>query len=219
MTIAFEKSFSNAFKDPRMVPKLLLLTLFIVLSMLLVGAPFMNGYMVRIIRLRLEGKDGLPEWDNMGELFVDGVKLMLIFFTYTLPMLVVAVSSVGVLVLISNDDAMGFIVAMLFIPFQGIIFLYSMCLLLVYPFVYYTVATGAPLGQAFQIKRFFQIVKQDWSNSLLAVVFNWLAGAISSFGFFVFIIGFFPALAYTISVTGDVYGRLLLHWKEQGRLG
>lgn len=219
MTMSFEKSFGFVFKDPEWVKKLLIGTVFALLTPLAIGAPFLTGYIIRIIRHRLDGKEDLPAWDNVGDLFVDGVKMIFVGLVYALPILVLGVTlAILMIVAVAVDSDAGAVVALLIFPFQGLSFLYSLLIVLVHPHIYYVIATDAPLSQAFHLRKYFRLLKKEWSNALLALLFVWLAGAVSGLGIFVFIIGFFIALAYGNMVTGDVYGRLLQDWKSRGLL-
>ncbi|MEK7539638.1 MAG: DUF4013 domain-containing protein [Patescibacteria group bacterium] len=219
MTMSFEKSFGFVFKDPNWVKKLVIGTVFVLLTPFLIGIPFMSGYMIRIIRQRLQGKEGLPEWDDMGSLFVDGMKTLFIGLVYALPVVVVAFGLAILMFIVGEVDSdAGAFMGLLFLPFQGLSMLYSLFIILMHPHIYYVIATDAPLSQAFHVRKYFQVLKVEWSNVLIALLMVWLAGALAWFGIFVFIIGFFIALAYVNMVTGDVYGRLLQDWKSRGLL-
>lgn len=219
MTISFEKSFGFVFKDPAWVKKLVIGTVFVLLTPFLVGIPFMSGYMIRIIRQRLQGKEGLPEWDDMGVLFVDGIKTLLIGFVYALPVVAGAIILAILMLIVGEIDSdAGALMGLLFLPFQGLSMLYSLFIVVMHPHIYYVIASDAPLSQAFHVRKYFHVLKQEWSNLLISLLMVWLAGALAWFGIFVFIIGFFVALAYINMVTGDVYGRLLSDWKTRGLL-
>lgn len=217
MTISFEKSFGFVFKDPEWVKKLAIGTVFVLLTPFMIGIPFMSGYMIRIIRHRLAGKEDLPNWDDFGGLFVDGIKTILIGFIYGLPVMLGAVALAVLMFIVGEIDSdAGALMGLLFLPFQGLSMLYAVFITLMHPHFYYVVATDAPFRQAFQIRTYFQLLKNEWTNVLIALLFIWLGGAVAWFGIFFFIIGFFIALGYLNMVMGDIYGRLLQDWKTRG---
>lgn len=219
MNVNFEKSFGYVFKDPDWVVKLVIGTVFVLLTPLMIGVPFMTGYMIRIIRYRLEGKEGLPAWTNLGGMFVDGIKMVFVGFVYALPILIMGVGLAIVVTIVGEVDSdAGAFMGLLFLPFQGLSMLYSLALVFIHPHIYHVIATDAPLRQAFQLKGYFKILKTEWSAVLVALLLIWLAGVIAWFGIFIFIIGLFIGLAYVNMVTGDVYGRLLQDWKTRGLL-
>lgn len=214
MTVSFEKSFGFMFKDERWITKLLIGSLFALLSMVFIGMPFLNGYLIRIVRHRLDHKEGLPDWDNLGKLFTDGLKVWVLNLAYVLPMILAVLCLALPLIVLGWNDDLAPLIVLIFMPIQGLMFLYSLFIILLHPWIYYTVASDAPLSQAFQLRTYFKIIKQDWSNALIALLFVWLAGAISGLGFFLFFIGIFIGMAYVTMVTGDIYGRLLASWRS-----
>lgn len=216
MTIAFENSFKYVFKDPQWVSKLAVASLFSFLTFFLIGIPFLNGYVVRIIRWRLQDKDGLPSWEDLGGMFVDGLKIMLISLGYALPILMMAMGMLVVSLVLGQNEDLAPLIILLFLPFQGLLMLYSLAMVLIQPWTFYTVASGQPLSSAYHLKPYFKAIKQDWTNPILAILFIWVASSLASFGLFVFLIGLFIALGYVMMVMGDIYGRLLGHWKTQG---
>lgn len=215
MTLSFEKSFSYVFKDPKWVSKLAMASLFSLLTFVLVGAPFLNGYVVRVMRWRLQGKEGLPEWDDLGGMFVDGLKVIVISLGYALPVFALMILMMIISFLLAQNDNLAPLIGLLFLPFQGLAMLYSLCITLVQPWTFYTVASGRPLTSAYHLKSYFNTIQKDWTNILLALLFVWVVSSLSGFGLFVFIIGFFVALGYVMMVMGDIYGRLFAHWKSQ----
>lgn len=55
-----------------------------VLSMFLIGIPFMAGYMTRCARNLLKGDNRLPAWDDLGGLLKDGIMVIVIGIVYCL---------------------------------------------------------------------------------------------------------------------------------------
>jgi len=66
-----------------------------------------SGYLVRAIRANLDGKPEPPSFGDWGELFVDGLKLLIVYFIYMLIPLVVMIFTVGTAVaaLVSGGEA------------------------------------------------------------------------------------------------------------------
>lgn len=54
----------------------------IALSFLVIGLPFFLGYITRCMREIVRGNGVMPEWDDIGQMFVDGLKMTVVFFTY-----------------------------------------------------------------------------------------------------------------------------------------
>ncbi|MCD1296263.1 hypothetical protein CUJ83_14770 [Methanocella sp. CWC-04] len=52
------------------------------LSLLIIGLPFFLGYMTRCIREIIRGNGVLPDWDGIGDIFVNGIRMTIIFLIY-----------------------------------------------------------------------------------------------------------------------------------------
>jgi hypothetical protein len=59
------------------------------LSVFAVGLPFFLGYITRCMREAIEGNGVLPEWNNIVDMFWDGLRMVVVFLAYALAYLVV----------------------------------------------------------------------------------------------------------------------------------
>jgi len=83
--------------------KVIILGVFFILSIIIIGIFFVYGYFLRIIKSTLAGYDELPEFDEWGDMFVDGLKVFAVFIVYfIIPMIVIFV---GVFTSISAINA------------------------------------------------------------------------------------------------------------------
>ena len=88
--IDFGRSFTFVTEDPDWVKKLLIGGAFTLACMLLVGVPFVLGYFSRTLRNVAAGtRPELPEWDDLGGLFEEGLRLTAVYLVYTLGIVVV----------------------------------------------------------------------------------------------------------------------------------
>lgn len=65
--------------------KVLILGIITIASILIVPLFLLLGYMFRIIKATLAGIDELPEFDEIGDMFVDGLKVFVVGFVYAIP--------------------------------------------------------------------------------------------------------------------------------------
>jgi hypothetical protein len=65
--------------------KVLILGIITIASILIVPLFLVLGYMFRIIKATLAGIDELPEFDEIGDMFVDGLKVFVVGFVYAIP--------------------------------------------------------------------------------------------------------------------------------------
>ena len=78
-TIDFLGSFTFIFNDKDWIKKLLITSIFVFLNIF--GICFLVGYMMKLfVNIRNKKYDPLPQWDDYGELFKDGLYMILIIF-------------------------------------------------------------------------------------------------------------------------------------------
>ena len=77
-------------EDPDWLKKVLIGGAFALACMVLVGIPFVLGYFSRTLRNVAAGtRPELPEWDDLGGLFEEGLRLTAVYLVYTLGVVVV----------------------------------------------------------------------------------------------------------------------------------
>jgi len=70
--------------------KVLILGIIMIASVLIVPIFLVWGYVFRIIKASLAGLDELPEFDEIGEMFVDGLKIFVVGIVYAIPVYILA---------------------------------------------------------------------------------------------------------------------------------
>ncbi len=70
--------------------KVLILGVIMIASILIVPIFLLMGYIFRIIKATLAGLDELPEFDEIGEMFVDGLKVFVVAIIYAIPVYIIA---------------------------------------------------------------------------------------------------------------------------------
>lgn len=179
----FGKALGFPFKDPNWVTKMVWLSVFMLLSPVLIGIPFLTGYMILTIRGVIEGKEALPEWSgNWEKIFIEGVKYCAVFFV----LMVVGgvVSAVGIGLLTFVWDIASAILSLL------------------------TMARFAATGDLKDLLDFnwyVDFTEKNWQNMLLVVIFSIVGGLVAAFGLIAFIIGIF----FTMYVYFMVYAHLI----------
>ncbi len=79
------------------------------LSVFAVGLPFFLGYITRCMRVAIAGNGILPEWDNIVDMFNDGLHMVIVFLAYALAYLVI-ISITAIPVFIFQQLDMPFMV-------------------------------------------------------------------------------------------------------------
>ncbi|CAJ36255.1 DUF4013 domain-containing protein [Methanocella arvoryzae] len=76
----------------------------VALSFLVIGLPFFLGFVTRCMREIVRGNGVLPEWVEIGQMFVDGIRMTLVFLAYAaVYALIVLIPGIPVLVFSYTD--------------------------------------------------------------------------------------------------------------------
>lgn len=191
--IDFVRPFAFAFDDPNWVNKFLMGGLFVFLSMFLIGLPFVLGYMARLARNVIAGvQHPLPEWDDLGGYFGEGLRLFAIGFVYVLPIFVIVGVVIVPVIFLQHLDpdriqqAMGEgmvgCVWCLIAPF-------SLALTAWMPGALLMAAVDQNFGAAFDFGRIAGFIRENAANYVLAFVVWLIARFAAGLGILLFCIG------------------------------
>jgi hypothetical protein len=140
------------------------------------------GYCLRIMRHTAQGEPpSLPEWDDWGQLFLDGLKFILVYLVYMLPMFLLMccayIAMVGPLALVpfaEDSPALfgsgmiaGYVIAY---PLIGVGMLLSLPLMFLIFVAMTRMVAHDSLGSAFQLGEVWQLARKGFRNYLLAFV-------------------------------------------------
>jgi len=187
----------------------------------LVVVPFLIllviGYQILIIRNVIDGKDRpLPEWEDFGQLFMDGLIVFVTLFVYALPM--VLLSLCGVLIFAGTSDPGGNLsgggiagVGLL----SCIAILYGIVLAFLTPAIYIQYARTGEFGPMFQVGEVVAIARENLVDILIvivvAMVANIAVSLVSSIAIITIcgpIIVSLAGTAWIMYATGHLYGQI-----------
>ena len=199
------KPFAFVFEDARWINKVLIGGIFQLLSFLFVGIPFLLGYWAKLVRnVVADATLPLPEWDDLGEMFNEGLRLIGVAFVYMLPFLMMLCAVMIPMIVVTaaashhNSD---------FDP--GGLFACVWCLILPISLAYAVWMPAALLyaiveqrfGAAFEFGRIWKFIQNNVGNYLLAVVVMFVARFASGFGILLFCIGIVFTVFWAMCVT------------------
>lgn len=72
----------------------IVLGLLFMFSFLIVPVFLLYGYVFRVIKASLAGIEGLPDFEEWGEMLVDGIKMFLVHIIYMLPAMILVIYSI-----------------------------------------------------------------------------------------------------------------------------
>jgi hypothetical protein len=208
------KSFTYIFEDKKWISKLLIGVLISWVPILQLA---LGGYANEIIR-RVEGQhpEPLPDWDDLGKKFVEGLVLTLAMIIYSLPILIITclfvpfLASAGAFegdaqtAVAAVTSGLGCVLSCLFI-------LYGLFLSVILPAIQVHYAKVGTFGSCFKIGEITRLATSNLSNYILAwlvyLVFGLVAGLVTGV---IPCIGWIAALAVpvlTIMVYGQIFGQ------------
>jgi hypothetical protein len=172
-TIDWGKGFTVLFEDREWVGKTLIGGIFLLLSIVLIGIPFVFGYILEFARNVIERRSPvLPEWDNMGDKFTKGLVFTIIIIIFSLIF--------GVIIfLLALIPCLGWI--------AGVII--SILFSFVYPFLLCEYAVTNNFSAVFNFERMFNFIGNQVVNILIAIILTIVIGIIGSLGIILFLIG------------------------------
>ena len=212
------KSFTFVFEDEAWLTKILIMAAILFLGVFfswlvlipaIVAAALINGYMVEIIRNVLRGQlDELPEWDNWGDLIVDGLKVIVIQLVYALPAIIVGLC-LSIAMTAAGNNGEGLVV-FLSVVMSCLILLWAIVVSILLPAATAIFAATNDLAAAFRFGEVFALVRDNLSTYLITFIMSWVASFIGGLGSIVCGVGAFVTGPYGYMVTGHLYGQAYL---------
>lgn len=217
------KSFRFVPDDKQWLSKLLIAVLLTITSFLVVPALILSGYVVKIIRQVMNGDwDGLPEWNNWGDLLKDGFFVTIAQLIYTLPFLIlmfIGIASAGGLAALSGSEEVAAIAAtggglLMFC----LIILFTIAFLFLAPAIFIQYAIKDEFGACFRFGEVFDIIRNHMADILIVFLVTLVAGMVLSIalGVMAITIILIPVAIllgmavspYISFVTGHLYGQI-----------
>jgi hypothetical protein len=213
--IDFGRAFQFYFEDPDWVKKTLMGSLFYLLAMLLVGLPFIAGYMVQVTRRAARGEARpLPEWEDYGQLFMDGLQVAGLYLLHILAALVLP-GSIGCLFAViggaasgSGSDAAGGVAALGIMAAQLLFFLIMLAVMVYFPAAYIRTAITGRFSAGLEVRENIELIKRNPGNYFMAIGIYLVTNFIAQFGVIACCIGIFPAAFWSICVAGWAMGEV-----------
>jgi hypothetical protein len=219
------RAFTFMFDDPDRNRKLgtgILITLIgIILSPVLIGIVpliMMTGYTLVVLQNVMKGdRYPMPEWENYGDLFVRGLKLVVVLIVWMLPVFAIYLPSViGAAWMDSNSDALRAMGTVLSICGTCFVILGSLAITLLMPAIYVRMAERNDISDGLAFSRIIAFTRRNLSNVLIAFLMTIVIGLIAAIaamaGFLALCVGVlftFPAATlWQYLATAHLYGQV-----------
>ncbi|MEO8216129.1 MAG: DUF4013 domain-containing protein [Acidobacteriota bacterium] len=211
----FGRSFTFIFRDPRWLNKTLIGGLFYLAGFFLIGYVFILGYLAQLVRNVIAGVETpLPEWNDLGEFFKDGLKLMVVGFGYMLPIFLLTALIIIPAVLLESSNhgqfsgAFAGCAVVLIIPF-------SLVISVILPAAALRCIVLQNISAAFDLRAVFAFVRENAGNYLMAVVIYFVAGFLAQFGVLLLCVGVVFTAFLALVVAAHAFGQVWVAARTQ----
>ena len=209
----FGKPFTYVFDDPRWMQKILIGGLFYLAGFFIIGWFFILGYLARTARnIITDQPTPLPEWEDLGEFFNDGARLIGVVLVYIVPFIILAMMFIGPAVIMEaarGNDVGEFVGGSMMACVWCLVFPLSLATMIFLPASLLFAAVEQRFGAGFEFSRIFAFIKNNVGNYLLAVVVYLVARFLGGFGIFLLCVGViftgFWAMLITTHAFSQVY--------------
>jgi len=212
-TIDFGRCFTFVTEDANWVTKILVGGLFALLSMVLVGIPFVLGYWARTLKNAAAGvRHPLPEWDDLGGIFGDGMRLVGVYLVYglgiALTMGVVSCVVMAPFIALGSAGGMDEGPEALFATLGGLgmlvfyllIFVVSILAAAYLPAAMGRAALRESFSEGFAWREIVAFIRANLGNYALTIIVYLVASFLSQFGAILCCIGIFPAAFWSYEI-------------------
>jgi len=169
------KSFTFVFDDPDWLKKILI-------GGLITMIPIVNfaamGYVAELVRtIRDEPNAPLPEWDNFGGYFSDGLKLLVAFIVYSLPLLLIMCVFFGVTAAMGGfseniDDTTGGLMVAFMLPMQCLMFFFGIIPVIFMPAIFAQFADEGTIGATIRFGEIFGFIRENMTDYIIVLLLS-----------------------------------------------
>jgi len=189
------RAFSFMFEDKNWVVKLILGAVFNLLTLVLIGIPFIFGYLLELAKNSSEGKElPLPEWDKLGDKFIRGLIYLVILIIYSIPGMILS-----------------------FIPCVKFCLgpLYFLALAFVLPYITVKYAQTGSFEEVFRFNEIINFVKANLNNLVIVVLLSIAFVIIALFGILALVVGVFFTGFWAFLAIAYLYGQVYREGKKE----
>ncbi len=216
-SLDFGRTLGFFFQDPNWIQKILIGSLFTILSMFLIGSIFMAGYAARLVRRAARGEPyPLPEWDDLGGMFSEGLTVVGAYLIHLVPVFVAfGIAFVPILLMGDRADqpppaAVALLMALVLVA-----------VVLLFAFLFYFTAAFTRLaieerfGAAFEVQENLAFIKRNAGNLVMALLAFLVSNFIAQFGILLLCVGILPATFWSQCVGAYALGEVA--FRDPGR--
>lgn len=181
--------------------KVIILGLLSIISFLIVPIFLVLGYVFRALKASIAGSDELPEFDEWGDMLVDGLKIFIVQFVYFLIPAIIMIIGIGGSIAVTDfttgdpTASMAILGGTTIIAIILAIILGLIAIIAIANMAYY----DSELGAAFRFSEVLERISQiGWVDYIIWYVVLMVVGAVG--GFIASILSIIPILGSIIAI-------------------
>lgn len=206
--------FAFVFRDPRVMPKLLLGCLaFLCIPVLGVGLVALAGFGLGTTRGMLRGDEHpMPEWDDLGGILVDGLKVAVVFLAFAAVGVIVGGAFFGFAAFWALvGESIGNPAVVILSVFGGVVTLFFVAFLVLLlngllPMGLLRLAATNRLGEAFRFNEHLTLIRGHLGTFLFLLLTLLLFHLLSEATILLCLIGIVPGTVWAFAASGAAIG-------------
>ena len=214
----FNEAFIFPFRDTQWIQKFLMGALFTLLSIFILPIPVLYGYLIELLqRVRDNDPVPLPEWKDPGIKFLVGLKYIVIFLIYYLPLILITILfiSFGLLLSLTGSEANTPLETMTLIALLiSFVLPYSLLLYIATPLITIEFANTERIQDGLRLGRILRNFSIFWKDVLIVGIVAFALEIAAGIGFILFIVGILFTSFYVSLITFHLYGQICRNVKS-----
>jgi hypothetical protein len=217
-SLDFGRTLGFFFQDPNWVQKILIGSLFTILSMFFVGGIFIAGYAARLVRRAARGEPHpLPEWDDLGGMFVEGLSVIGAYLIHLVPAIAAFAMLFIPVALMGEGGSEPPPAALLLLVLLVILaFVLLLAVLFYFTAAFTRLAIEERFGAAFEVQHNLAFIRRNTGNLLMALAAFLVSNFIAQFGILLLCVGILPATFWSQCVGAYALGEVAFRDPEGG---
>jgi hypothetical protein len=199
--VDFGRAFQFFFEDPEWQKKALMGSLFVLLSLVLIGVPFFVGYGMEVMRRTARGEAyPLPEWTDYGKYFMDGLQVIGLYLVHFIAVMLIP-GTVGCLAAVlggAAGDRGGGLAGMGIMLAYLLMFIFVLPLAVYFPAAMMRMTVLGRFSAGFEFRENIEFIKRAPGNYFIALAIYLVGHFIANFAIYLCCLPYFPVAFWAL---------------------
>ncbi len=207
-------SFSYMFQDENWLKKILIGG---VVSLIPIVDFAAIGYLIQVIRNVRDGQPTpLPEWDQFGKYFMDGLWIFLIVLVYMIPVILLAcLQGIGGAVAAgAKNESAANALSIISACFSCLMGLWALLVGIISPAILIRYAEVGEFMAGFRFGEVFSVITSNVGSYVIVLLLMWVASFIGGLGTILCVIGVIFTAFWANLVSGNLLGQLAAQYRQ-----